>query len=192
MFNPVFLKSASQAADFPDDIGREVGVVGRSNSGKSSAINTVVGARKLARVSKIPGRTQLINFFELAPQRRVVDLPGYGFARVPENVRRRWRGLIESYFTGRQSLIGLMITIDIRRGLVELDRTMLEKAFEHDVPSAVLLTKADKLSRSAALSRLHAIRQEIASDTGLILFSAPKKIGVQEARVQLQDWLDLA
>lgn len=191
-FKPVFLKSAARPGDFPDDIGLEVAVAGRSNSGKSSAINAVVGVRKLARVSKTPGRTRMINFFELAQQRRIVDLPGYGFARVPPAMREQWRRLIDAYFGGRDSLCGLIVTVDIRRGLAELDRTMLALAHGLDVPTVLLLTKIDKLSRGAAASKLRQIDSETREDTVVVPFSAVSRAGVDEARVRLVRWLDVS
>ena len=190
-FTPVFLKSAARPGDFPGDLGREVAVAGRSNSGKSTAINTVVGFRKLARVSKTPGRTRLINFFELADGRRIVDLPGYGFARVPLEMREQWRALIEAYFLVRSSLVGLIVTVDIRRGLSDLDETMLTLARGLDVPTMLLLTKADKLSRGAGSSRQRQIEREAPDGTIVILFSAVSRAGADEARTRLADWLDL-
>lgn len=191
-FKPVFIKGAARPKDFPADLGREIAVAGRSNSGKSSAINTAVGVRKLARVSKTPGRTQMINFFELAEQRRIVDLPGYGFARVPLAMRERWRELIEAYFDGRESLAGLIVTVDIRRGLSDLDLAMLGLAGELDVPTVLLLTKADKLSRGAGAARLRQIAREAPQDTAFILFSSVKRTGVDEVRARLAGWLDLS
>lgn len=181
-----FISSAARKADFPDDTGRELAVVGRSNSGKSSAINAIVGMKKLARVSKTPGRTQLINFFALGEDRRLVDLPGYGFAQVPEAVRQRWRGLIEDYFDSRRSLAGLFVTVDIRRGLKELDWTMLEWSGDRGVAATILLTKADKLSRGAALATQQALRRELPSEIGLIPFSALDRHGVDDARAELR------
>ena len=121
----VFLKSAASPADFPADTGREVAFVGRSNSGKSTAVNVVTGARKLARVSKTPGRTQLLNFFSLGDGRRLVDLPGYGFARVAPEVQARWEKALEAYLSRRESLAGLVVTMDIRRGMTRLDEQLL-------------------------------------------------------------------
>ena len=121
--------------------------------GKSSAINALVARRGLARTSKTPGRTQLINFFQVGAHRRLVDLPGYGYAKVPDAVRRRWRYLLEAYFVQRRSLVGLMVTVDIRRSLNELDWVMLNWAQGAQVPATVLLTKTDKLSRGAARTR---------------------------------------
>lgn len=191
MFAPVFLRSAARPSDFLPDEGREVAVVGRSNSGKSSALNCVTGMRKLARVSKTPGRTQLINFFGVAPGRRFVDLPGYGFARVPADVQRKWQMLVEAYFEERRSLVGLMITVDIRRGLMELDQTMLAWAGRLEIPTLLLLTKADKLSRSAALAQQRLVDAGCAAGIECVLFSALTLQGTEEARRQLEVWLEI-
>lgn len=184
-----FLKSAQKASQFPPDLGREVAFSGRSNSGKSSAINAIAARRGLARTSKMPGRTQLINFFEIDAGHRLVDLPGYGYAKVAEPVRQEWRSLLEAYFRRRESLSGLFITVDIRRGLRELDEVMLSWSREAGVPAAILLTKADKLSRSVNLVK----RQQIAVNAGVpvILFSAPKRLGLEDARRQLLTWLEI-
>jgi GTP-binding protein len=188
--NLEFLKSAQKASQFPADSGREVAFAGRSNSGKSSAINAITGRRGLARTSKTPGRTQLINFFEIDDARRLVDLPGYGYAKVAETVRLQWRVLLEAYFQQRQSLAGLFITVDVRRGLRDLDQVMLSWSREAGVPAAVLLTKADKLSRSAGLNRRQEISADVPDEQTLILFSAPRRNGVDDAREQLLVWLD--
>ncbi len=189
MSSPVFLKSAAKRADFPADAGREVAFVGRSNSGKSTAVNLVTGARKLARVSKTPGRTQLINFFELAPGRRLVDLPGYGFARVPPQLRESWRGLLEAYFADRRSLAGLVLTVDIRRGLGPLDVQMLEWTAPLDLPVGVLLTKADKLGRGAGLAAERAAAKQLTERAAVVRFSAIDRQGVDEAQNWLEAWL---
>jgi GTP-binding protein len=186
----VFLKSAASPKDFPADSGREVAFVGRSNSGKSTAVNLVVGARKLARVSKTPGRTQLVNFFSLGEGRRLVDLPGYGFARVPPEVQARWRTLLETYLRDRASLAGLVLTVDIRRGLTQLDDQLLRwLESRRELPVAVLLTKADKLSRGAGL----AVERQVAAALGPVplvtRFSAPTQDGVEAARGWLDSWL---
>ena len=187
--NASFLTSARQPAQFPVDSGREVAVAGRSNSGKSTAINALVGRRGLARTGKTPGRTQLVNFFQVGEDRRLVDLPGYGYAKVPDPVRKHWRHLLEAYFLRRQSLVGLLVTVDIRRGLKELDWVMLDWARNSDVPTAVLLTKADKLSRGAARSRHLRISGELPDSVQALPFSAPKRLGVVEARQCLTGWL---
>ncbi len=187
--NASFLTSASKATQFPADSGREVAVSGRSNSGKSTAINALVGRRNLARTGKTPGRTQLINFFSVGEDRRLVDLPGYGYAKVPDAVRRRWRHLLEAYFSHRQSLVGLLVTVDIRRGLKELDWVMLNWAGSSGVPAAVLLTKADKLSRGAARSRHLQVSGNLPDTVQAVLFSAPGRLGVEEARLCMVGWL---
>jgi GTP-binding protein len=177
-----FIKSAAGAGGFPDDTGAEVAFVGRSNSGKSSAINRITGRTKLARVSKTPGRTQLINFFDLGDGRRLVDLPGYGFARVPDRVREEWRGLVGDYFRTRRSLAGLFLTVDIRRGLRDEDLHMIGWSAELGCAVTVLLTKADKLSRGAGTSaRLEAER--ILGDAAVVVrFSATDGTGAEEAK----------
>lgn len=159
--------------------------MGRSNSGKSTAVNALLGARKLARVSKTPGRTQLVNFFAIGDEMRVVDLPGYGYAAVPDAMRERWRALLEGYFRERESLAGLIVTVDIRRGLTPMDRTMLAWIGPRGLPVAVLLTKADKLSRSAGMTEEHAVAGQLPG-VAVIRFSAPAAVGVAEARA----WLD--
>ena len=191
MSTAVFMKSAASPADFPADTGREVAFVGRSNSGKSTAVNLVAGARKLARVSKTPGRTQLINFFALGENRRLVDLPGYGFARVTPEVQSRWRRLLETYLRERESLVGLVITIDIRRGITELDDTLLRWLEPRGMPVAVLLTKADKVGRGAALEQRREVAKALGPSAKLTCFSALTRDGVAEARTWLADWLDL-
>ncbi len=177
-----FLTSANRAAQFLPDTGREVAFAGRSNAGKSSAINAITGRRSLARTSKTPGRTQLINFFGLDGDRRLVDLPGYGFAKVPEAMRRHWRHLMEAYFSGREALSGLFVIMDCRRPLTDVDRQMLAMAAAVACPVHVLLTKADKLSRGKAAAALQATRRSLGDTASVQLFSAPKGLGVDEAR----------
>jgi GTP-binding protein len=191
VFNPEFIKSAQQPGQFPADSGSEVAFAGRSNSGKSSAINAILGHGKLARTSKTPGRTQLVNFFGVAPDRRVVDLPGYGFARVPPAVQRHWRSLLEGYFRRRRSLRGLVITVDIRRGLTDLDRQMLSWAEPIGIPVLLLLTKADKLSRGAAQTERRRVAAAAPEGAALVVFSAVDRQGVPEARERLTEWLGL-
>jgi GTP-binding protein len=186
---PIFLKSAAQPADFPDDAGREVAFVGRSNSGKSTAINLVAGVRKLARVSKTPGRTQLINFFEVAAQRRLVDLPGYGFARVAPGTREQWRRLIEAYVTGRRSLVAMVVTVDIRRGLTALDDELLQWLEPLELGVGVLLTKSDKIGHGAGVARQREVQQRLGEGAKLARFSALSRAGVTEAREWLAAWL---
>lgn len=185
----VFLKSAATPADFPADTGREVAFVGRSNSGKSTAVNLVTGARKLARVSKTPGRTQLLNFFAFGEGRRLVDLPGYGFARVAPDVQARWRRSLETYLRDRASLAGLVVTMDIRRGITPIDETLLRWLEPRQLPVAVLLTKADKLSRGAGLEQERRVAEQLGAGVKLTRFSALAGDGVAEAQAWLEEWL---
>jgi GTP-binding protein len=187
--NAVFLKSAANLKDFPADDGREVAFVGRSNSGKSTAVNVITGARKLARVSKTPGRTQLLNFFAYGEGRRLVDLPGYGFARVAPDVQARWRRALEAYLRERASLVGLVVTMDIRRGVTQLDDTLLRWLEPRALPIGVLLTKADKLSRSAAIERERALAAELGPGVKTTRFSAITGDGVPTAQQWLVEWL---
>jgi GTP-binding protein len=182
----IFLKSAAKPADFPPDTGREVAFVGRSNSGKSTAVNVVTGARKLARVSKTPGRTQLLNFFSFGEHRRLVDLPGYGFARVAPDVQDRWRKSLETYLRDRASLAGLVVTMDIRRGMTPLDEQLLRWLEPRELPVAVLLTKADKLSRGAGIAQERALAAELGPKIKLARFSALTGDGIAEA----QAWIE--
>jgi GTP-binding protein len=185
-----FLTSAAEAHQLAPDTGREVAFAGRSNSGKSTAINVITQRSGLARVSRTPGRTQLINFFELAPDRRLVDLPGYGFAKVPQKVRARWLQLMEHYFNVRESLVGLMLIVDSRRGLGAQDAAMLEWVLARDRHAHVLLTKTDKLNRRDSLRVLRDTKAAC-SDTAVSaqLFSAHAGQGLEEARSVMERWL---
>ena len=188
-----FLTSAAEAHQLAPDMGREVAFAGRSNSGKSTAINAITERAGLARVSRTPGRTQLINFFELAPERRLVDLPGYGFAKVPERVRLHWLQLMEHYFNVRDSLVGLILIVDSRRGLGAQDAGMLEWVLARDRFAHVLLTKTDKLNRHDAQRVLRETRAAC-SDTSVTaqLFSAHSRQGLEEARQVMDRWLQQA
>ncbi len=181
-----FLKSADSAAGFGDDSGAEVAFSGRSNSGKSSAINAIVGRKDLARTSRTPGRTQLINIFEIVPGRRIVDLPGYGYAKVPPAMREHWRRLMESYFRERESLAGLVIVVDARRGFGESDEAMLGYAEARGCPAHVLLTKADKLCRNESRQLLQVTRATLGTRAAAQLFSAETKEGVDAAQGALE------
>ncbi len=185
-----FVLSANSAAQFLPDDGREAAVAGRSNAGKSSAINVIVNRRQFARTSKTPGRTQLVNFFALREGQRLVDLPGYGFARVPDATRRHWGQLLQQYIERRESLSGLLLIVDIRRQLKDFDRQMLEFAGSVALPVHVLLTKADKLKRGQAATALLSVRKELGPDIGVQLFSALDRRGVDEARAVLEKYLD--
>lgn len=181
-----FLTSAHQARQFPLDDGAEVAVAGRSNAGKSSAINAIVQRKGLARTSKAPGATRLVNFFELEPGRRLVDLPGYGYAAVPGEMRRHWGVLIDEYFRRRRSLRAAIVVMDIRHPLTEHDEAMLALAASCAVPVHVILTKADKLGRGAAHKALAAVRRAVAGPVTVQLFSAFTGDGVVEARGVLE------
>lgn len=182
-----FLISAAAPAQFPADVGTEVAFVGRSNAGKSSAINAITHRHGLARTSKTPGRTQLLNFFELAPQRRLVDLPGYGYADVPAAQRRTWPPLIEALRT-RASLKGLFVIVDARRGLKDGDEGLLDWA-EPTHRIHVLLAKADKLNRGEGAAGLKEATAILAGRATVQLFSALKGTGVAQAEDTLEGWL---
>jgi GTP-binding protein len=184
-----FVTSANAPSQFLPDEGVEVAVAGRSNAGKSSAINVIVNRRQFARTSKTPGRTQLVNFFDLRDGQRLVDLPGYGFARVAAAVRQHWGRLLQSYFEERKSLKGLLLVVDVRRQLTEFDLRMLEFAASVDLPVHVLLTKADKLKRGQAATALLQVKKELGDAASAQLFSALKKQGVDEARDVLEGYL---
>jgi len=178
-----FLTSAATPRQFVDDQGSEVAFAGRSNAGKSSALNAITGRRSLARVSRTPGRTQLVNFFGVERGGRLVDLPGYGFARVPESVRAGWLALMQAYFNSRESLAGLVLIVDSRRGLGEQDVAMLEWVLARGRKAHVLLTKSDKLTRTQG-TRVLADTREACNDAGVTvqLFSAHENRGLEEAR----------
>jgi GTP-binding protein len=180
--NVRFLTSAHQVRQCPPDSGAEVAVAGRSNAGKSSAINAIVQRKGLAKTSKTPGATRLINFFELEPGRRLVDLPGYGFAAVPGEMRQHWGTLIQGYFRERESLRGAIVVMDIRHPLTEHDRTMLEMASARSVPVHVVLTKADKLGRGAGRQAVAVVQKAVGPGVTVQLFSALSGEGVAEAR----------
>ena len=177
-----YLCSAHVAAQWPKDIGKEVAFAGRSNVGKSSAINAIVGKARLARTSKTPGRTQQIIFFEIDSNRRLVDLPGYGYAKVPIGLQRHWKKTVQRYLEERKSLCGLILLVDIRRGLTVLDRQLLEWCSYAKLPVHCLLTKSDKLNRSAANLSLAKIFRDVRINTFSVqLFSVLRKVGTDEA-----------
>ncbi len=187
-----FLTSAGKLQQCPDDKGWEVAFAGRSNAGKSSAINTLTGNRKLARTSKTPGRTRLLNFFSLSESQRLVDLPGYGFAKVPEAVKREWALQLEAYLEQRQSLRGIILLMDCRRPLQAFDQHMLNWAIAAEMPVHILLTKADKLKKGPANNALLKTRADTQHNAGLIsvqLFSALKGTGLSELKKVLNLWL---
>ena len=187
-----FLTSASRLAQCPPDEGWEVAFAGRSNAGKSSAINSLTRNHKLARTSKTPGRTQLINFFTLTDRQRLVDLPGYGFAKVPQAVKREWTRTLENYLQHRQSLRGLVLLMDVRHPLQPFDQQMLDWALAAAMPVHILLTKADKLKKGPAKNTLLKVRGQLARHAGMVtvqLFSALKHTGHEELVAVLDAWL---
>jgi len=186
-----FVTSAVNLEACPDNSLAEVAFAGRSNAGKSSAINTITGHNRLARISKTPGRTQLINFFALEEGRHLVDLPGYGFAKVPLKVKDKWQRELEQYLRQREALVGLILLSDIRHPLKEFDRMMIDWAVQSDLPLHILLTKSDKLKRGAAQNILLAVQKEVATldNVTLQLFSSLKNVGVDETKTKLGEWL---
>ncbi|MFI4895692.1 MAG: ribosome biogenesis GTP-binding protein YihA/YsxC [Steroidobacterales bacterium] len=183
-----FLISAAAAAQFPHDSGAEVAIVGRSNAGKSSAINAITGRRSLARTSKTPGRTRLLNFFELAPGARLIDLPGYGYASGSRAERSGWTDLIEQ-LAPRQSLRGLLLVVDARRGILGGDEQLIEWACSIGAPVHVLFSKADQLKRVEALRLVKESQARLHGRGSAQLFSAHEGIGLEQARAQLDAWL---
>lgn len=187
-----FLISAAKPVQAPEDKGREIAFAGRSNAGKSSAINTLCGQKSLARTSKTPGRTQLLNFFSLDEDSRLVDLPGYGYAKVAEGIKNQWQQALAEYLQERQSLAGIILLMDVRHPLREFDQKMLEWSEYNKIPTHILLTKADKLKRGAANSSLLGVKKAVASMDGEIsvqLFSALKRQGLDQAYAVMDRWL---
>ncbi|MDP1520814.1 ribosome biogenesis GTP-binding protein YihA/YsxC [Porticoccus litoralis] len=189
-----FLMSAPTLSQCPDDSGCEVAFAGRSNAGKSSAINALTNNAKLARTSKTPGRTQLLNFFSLTEQCRLVDLPGYGFAKVPKAMKKEWDQHLAEYLQRRQSLRGLVLLMDIRHPLQDYDWQMIRWASLSEMPVHILLTKADKLNNGPAKSVLLKVQRELqaagfSEHVSLQTFSSLKKTGLEELETTLMQWL---
>jgi GTP-binding protein len=186
-----FLLSVADLSQLPPDEGVEVAIIGRSNAGKSSVLNQLTQNKSLARVSKTPGRTQLINLFALDENRRLADLPGYGYAKVPPAMKRKWQALLDSYLRTRECLKGLILVMDIRHPLKEFDQMMLAWADDCDLPVHILLNKCDKLTQSAASKTLREVKEKLTQYTNKITaqaFSASKGKGVKELRVCLDEW----
>lgn len=190
----IFLKSAALVKQLPDDLGYEVAFAGRSNAGKSSALNSLTRNKQLARTSKTPGRTQLINLFTLDDDRRLVDLPGYGYAKVPQQVKQEWQKNLAHYLEVRQSLKGLVLVMDIRHPLKELDQMMIGWALNRELPIHLLLTKSDKLSKSETkntcqkVSKFYELTKHLVSVQS---FSSLKKEGIEELIQVLNQWYDI-
>lgn len=183
-----FINSSPRLKDTPEDQGREVAFAGRSNAGKSSAINTLTRQNSLARISKTPGRTQMLNFFEINEQMRFVDLPGYGYAKVPVAVKKQWHDLMETYLTQRKSLCAIVLVMDVRHPLTEFDWQMVEWCKHTGLPMHILLTKADKLNYGAAKTTLLQVKKALKDSSFPItiqLFSALKKTGIDEVHEAL-------
>ena len=190
-----FTISAPDIRRLPDDGGIEVAFAGRSNAGKSSALNTLTNQRGLARVSKTPGRTQLINIFEVAENKRLVDLPGYGFAKVPMEMKKKWQKALGEYLEKRECLQGLVVLMDIRHPLKDLDRDLIEWAAESELPVLALLTKSDKLSQGKASAEVLKVKKALAPLNAAIkvqAFSSLKKTGVSQANEIICNWLSTA
>lgn len=186
-----FIISAPDIRHLPPDTGIEIAFAGRSNAGKSSALNALTQQNGLARTSKTPGRTQLINLFQIEEGLRLVDLPGYGYAQVPEEMKRKWQRSLGEYLQKRECLKGVVILMDIRHPLKDLDMQMIDWAVESELPTLVLLTKADKLASGARKQQLMSVRDALASKVGDIrieYFSSLKKIGIDKLRNTLNEW----
>jgi GTP-binding protein len=197
MHNPLerakYLLAAHLPSQLPPDIGHEVAFAGRSNAGKSTALNALTRQNALARVSKTPGRTQQLVFFEVAQDKYLVDLPGYGYAKVPHDLKDHWQAFLDRYFRSRESLKGLVVVMDIRHPLKEYDLHMITYAVESGIPAHGLLTKADKLGRGQQGNTLQAVRKDLFSRFGdtvsVQTFSGESKQGVDEARTVVNGWL---
>ena len=186
-----FTTSAATLDGCPQDSITEVAFAGRSNAGKSSAINAITGHSRLARISKTPGRTQLINFFSLESGAYLVDLPGYGYAKVPLAVKDKWQRELERYLRHREALVGLVLLSDIRHPLKEFDRMMMDWSVQSNLPMHILLTKADKLKRGASQNVLLKVQNQLKDfdEISVQLFSAMKRTGIDAARDKLTSWL---
>jgi len=190
--DPQFILGAAEPHQFPKDDIIEIAFAGRSNVGKSSAINAIANRRKLARTSKTPGRTQQINFFSLGENARLADLPGYGFAQVPLAIKEKWQKTIKDYLSSRTNLVVLVLLMDIRHPLTELDQQMVKWASDSDLPTQILLTKADKFKRGKMASTVLAVEKEIMAFNGQFAvepFSSLNYMGVDKMRVQLAEWV---
>lgn len=186
-----FVTSAPDIRHLPSDTGIEVAFAGRSNAGKSSALNTLTNQKGLARTSKTPGRTQLINLFQVAEGYRLVDLPGYGYAEVPEEMKLKWQRALAEYLQKRECLKGLVVLMDIRHPLKDLDQQMINWAVQSGIEVLVLLTKADKLASGARKAQLNAVRETAKGFVGNVqveMFSSLKKIGVDKLSQKLDSW----
>ncbi|HEV2614221.1 MAG TPA: ribosome biogenesis GTP-binding protein YihA/YsxC [Gammaproteobacteria bacterium] len=187
-----FIMSVAKLIQLPDDEGCEIAFAGRSNAGKSTALNAITGVKGLARTSKTPGRTQTINLFRVTDEIRLVDLPGYGFAQVPLAMKKEWDKLLAQYLQNRESLRGLCLVMDSRHPLKEFDIHILEWAVSANLPTHILLSKADKLSKTEKTKVLQYLKDNITDPSGLItyqLFSALRNEGIVDARKKISQWI---
>lgn len=187
-----FITSAPNIKQMPADTGVEIAFAGRSNAGKSSALNTITQQKSLARTSKTPGRTQLINVFELSEGKRLIDLPGYGYAKVPEEMKLKWQAALSEYLQHRDSLKGLVVLMDIRHPLKDIDQQLLQWASDCELPVLALLTKCDKLKSGARKAEVLKVREAVAifgGDIRVEAFSSLKGTGLDQARAILSEWL---
>ena len=183
-----FLTSATNLSQCPPDTGAEVAFCGRSNSGKSSAINALTRKKSLARTSKTPGRTQMINFFSINESCRLVDLPGYGYAKVPTAVKQHWEKHLDEYLRARSCLKGAILLVDIRHPIKEFDETMIDWCLQVELPLHILLTKADKLKTGAQQNSLLSLRQRLSQEISTQIFSAKDKKGIYLLEDKLREW----
>lgn len=183
-----FLTSATNLSQCPPDTGAEVAFCGRSNSGKSSAINALTRKKSLARTSKTPGRTQMINFFSINESCRLVDLPGYGYAKVPTAVKQHWEKHLDGYLRARSCLKGAILLVDIRHPIKEFDETMIDWCLQVELPLHILLTKADKLKTGAQQNSLLSLRQRLSQEISTQIFSAKDKKGLDLLEDKLREW----
>lgn len=195
-FQPTkFITSAANIRQLPEDVGVEIAFAGRSNAGKSSALNTLTRQKSLARTSKTPGRTQLINVFEVAPQKRLIDLPGYGYAKVPLAVKEKWQRALSEYLQQRKSLRGLVLLMDIRHPYRDTDQELLHWATDCNIPVLILLTKADKLKAGQRKSTLLKAREAalvFGDNVQVEAFSSLNQLGLPQVELILSQWLNQA
>lgn len=186
-----YLDSVHRHAQLPPDAGIEVAVAGRSNCGKSSLINRLCRQKSLARTSRTPGRTQQLVLFRLDDQRRLVDLPGYGYARVGADLRQHWQGLIQGYLESRRALAGLVLVMDIRHPLKDMDRQLAEFALSRDLPLHAVLTKADKLGHGKRQEALRAVQRALGPAVGAQTFSSVSGLGLEPLEQRLAQWFEI-
>lgn len=185
-----YLISVHNRSQLPPDEGAEVAIAGRSNSGKSSLINRLCRKKALARTSRTPGRTRQLVFFQLDSRRHLVDLPGYGYAAVPADLKQHWKGLIQGYLEQRRALAGLVVVMDIRHPLKDSDRQLIEFATDRDLPLHLVLTKADKLGRGKRTEALDRVRRELGAVATVQVFSAESGLGLDELEAVMNSWLN--